>query len=309
MATYLVTGGAGFIGSHLCEEILARNHKVRVLDNFFSGNAENLAALRDKIEFLEGDIRDRKALAEIMDGVDYVLHHAAISSVPRSLEFPEECTEVNVIGTLRVLEAAKKAGVKRLVYAGSSSAYGNSKTAFKKEDQAPEPVSPYALTKLAGEYFCLNFASLYGLETVVLRYFNVFGERQDPNSPYSAVIPLFCAAAKEGKAATIFGTGEQTRDFTYVKNNVNANLLACEAKNVSGQVINIAGGKSISLLELHAAINKAMGKNLPPKMEAPRQGDVLHSSADIQKAKDLLGFIPKISFEEGLKRTCAWFSK
>lgn len=308
MATYLVTGGAGFIGSHLAEELVKRGENVRVIDNFFSGKAENMASFINDVEFYEGDIRDEELLKKIMPGVDYVLHHAAVASVPRSVENPEESTDVNVMGTLNVLRRAAENKVKRLVYAGSSSAYGNSDTEKKSELEAPDPISPYAVTKLAGEYYCRSFAYIYGLETVVLRYFNVFGERQDPKSLYSAVIPLFCAAAKEGKPATIYGTGRQTRDFTYVKNNVEANLLAAKTPGISGEVINIACGQTVDLIELHSAINRIMGKDLPPVMASPRVGDVMHSSADITKAKKLLGYEPKFSFEEGLAKTCAFFS-
>ncbi len=308
MATYLVTGGAGFIGSHLAEELVKRGENVRVIDNFFSGKAENMASFINDVEFYEGDIRDEELLKKIMPGVDYVLHHAAVASVPRSVENPEESTDVNVMGTLNVLRRAAENKVKRLVYAGSSSAYGNSDTEKKSELEAPDPISPYAVTKLAGEYYCRSFAYIYGLETVVLRYFNVFGERQDPKSLYSAVIPLFCAAAKEGKPATIYGTGRQTRDFTYVKNNVEANLLAAKTPGISGEVINIACGRTVDLIELHSAINRIMGKDLPPVMAPPRVGDVMHSSADITKAKKLLGYEPKFSFEEGLAKTCAFFS-
>ena len=308
MATYLVTGGAGFIGSHLAEELVKRGENVRVIDNFLSGKAENMASFINDVEFYEGDIRDEELLKKIMPGVDYVLHHAAVASVPRSVENPEESTDVNVMGTLNVLRRAAENKVKRLVYAGSSSAYGNSDTEKKSELEAPDPISPYAVTKLAGEYYCRSFAYIYGLETVVLRYFNVFGERQDPKSLYSAVIPLFCAAAKEGKPATIYGTGRQTRDFTYVKNNVEANLLAAKTPGISGEVINIACGQTVDLIELHSAINRIMGKDLPPVMAPPRVGDVMHSSADITKAKKLLGYEPKFSFEEGLAKTCAFFS-
>ena len=267
-----------------------------------------MASFINDVEFYEGDIRDTELLKKIMPGVDYVLHHAAVASVPRSVENPEESTEVNVMGTLNILRRAAENKVKRLVYAGSSSAYGNSDTVRKSELEAPDPISPYAVTKLAGEYYCRSFAYIYGLETVVLRYFNVFGERQDPKSLYSAVIPLFCAAAKEGKPATIYGTGKQTRDFTYVKNNVEANLLAAKTPGISGEVINIACGQTVDLLELHSAINRIMGKDLPPVMAPPRVGDVMHSSADITKARKLLGYEPKFSFEEGLAKTCAFFS-
>lgn len=309
MATYLVTGGAGFIGSHLAEELILRGEKVRVIDNFFSGKPENMNSFINDVEFYEGDIRDKALMEKIMKGVDYVLHHAAVASVPRSVENPEESTDVNVMGTLNVLRRAAEAKVTRLVYAGSSSAYGNSGTDRKSELELPDPISPYAVTKLAGEYYCRSFAYIYGLETVVLRYFNVFGERQDPKSLYSAVIPLFCSAAKEGRQATIYGTGEQTRDFTYVKNNVEANLLAAKVPGISGEVFNIACGQTVSLLELHAAINRIMGTDIPPKMAPPRVGDVMHSSADISKAEKLLGYVPKFSFEEGLIKTCEFFSR
>ncbi|MBO9308325.1 MAG: SDR family oxidoreductase [Chloroflexi bacterium] len=307
MAVYLVTGGAGFIGSHLVDALLARGETVRVVDNFATGSREYIASVRDSIEFYEVDITDLEALREPMQGVDYVLHQAAIPSVPRSVADPILTHEACATGTLNVLIAARDARVKRVIYAASSSAYGDTEGKYKREDMPPRPLSPYAAAKLAGEQYCQAFHTVYGLETVCLRYFNVFGPRQDPNSPYSAVIPIFVKAMLEGKQPTIFGDGTQSRDFTYIENVVQGNLLACQADaRVAGQVINLACGESINLLDLIAAINALLGTQIEPIFAEPRPGDVKHSCADIGRARELLGFAPSVSFEEGLRRTLEW---
>ncbi|PJF30785.1 MAG: LPS biosynthesis protein WbpP [Candidatus Thermofonsia Clade 1 bacterium] len=310
MATYLVTGGAGFIGSHLVDALLARGETVRVVDNFATGSREYIQSVRDCITFYEVDIADLEALREPMAGVDYVLHQAAIPSVPRSVDDPVLTHEACATGTLNVLIAARDARVKRVVYAASSSAYGDIEGTYKSEDMPPRPLSPYAVAKLVGEQYCQVFYTVYGLETVALRYFNVFGPRQDPNSPYSAVIPLFMKAMLAGKQPTVFGDGTQSRDFTYIENVVQGNLLACQAdKRVAGKVINLACGESINLLDLIAAINDLLGTHITPIFDAPRPGDVKHSCADIRLARDLLGFTPVVSFEEGLRHTLAWLKE
>ncbi len=307
MATYLVTGGAGFIGSHIVDALLARGESVRVVDNFATSSREALKAVKDKITLYEVDIVNLAALREPMQGVDYVIHQAAIPSVPRSVADPLLTHESCATGTLNVLIAARDAKVKRVVYAASSSAYGDIEGTYKTEDMPPHPLSPYAVAKLIGEQYCQVFQGVYGLETVALRYFNVFGPRQDPYSPYSAVIPLFIKAMLEGKRPTVFGDGTQSRDFTYIDNVVHGNLLACHADSrVAGQVINLACGQSISLLDLIAAINKLLGTHIEPIFAEPRAGDVKHSCADIRRASELLGFEPTVSFEEGLRHTLAW---
>jgi UDP-glucose 4-epimerase len=309
LATYLVTGGAGFIGSHLAEALVNRGENVRVIDNFSTGSRDNLAPMLEHIDLREVDITDLEAIRPAMQGVDYVLHQAAIPSVPRSVADPALTHAACVTGTLNVLIAARDAGVKRVVYAASSSAYGDIEGEYKVESMAPRPQSPYAVAKLAGEYYCEVFYRVYQLETVALRYFNVFGPRQDPNSPYSAVIPLFMTAMLAGRRPTIYGDGTQSRDFTYIDNVVHGNLLACTAdrERVAGQVMNLACGDRISLLELVATLNKLLGKAIEPNFADPRPGDVKHSRADIHKAGQLLGYEPVVSFEEGLARTLEWF--
>jgi nucleoside-diphosphate-sugar epimerase len=304
--TYLVTGGAGFIGSHLVATLVERGDAVRVVDNFITGTPENLAAVRDRVTVYSLDITKPDGLAEAMQGVDYVLHQAALPSVPRSVADPLSTHETCATGTLNILIAAKNAGVKRVVYAASSSAYGDIEGEFKREDMPTNPMSPYAAAKLAGENYCRAFAAVYGLETVCLRYFNVFGERQDPNSPYSAVIPLFIRAMLTGSRPVIYGDGTQSRDFTYVSNVVRGNLLACTAPNASGEVINVACGERISLLDLINTLNRLMGMDVQPEFATPRPGDVKHSRADISKAGELLGYEPLVSLQEGLSRTLAW---
>lgn len=307
MPVYLVTGGAGFIGSHIVDRLVQLGHKVRVLDNFATGKMANIEHNLDKIDLITGSIVDMDTVLRAVEGVDFVLHQAAIPSVPRSVDDPISSNEANITGTLNVLVAARDAGVKRVVYASSSSVYGNTPTLPKVETMPTDPLSPYALTKLAGEYYCRMFTSLYGLETVSLRYFNVFGPRQDPQSQYAAVIPKFLALMLEDKQPVIYGDGLQSRDFTYVANNVTANLLACEAPGAAGQVFNIACGESYTLLDLVDSLNSILGKSIKPIMEPERAGDVKHSLADIEKARNVLGFAPEIGFHEGLERLVRWF--
>jgi len=306
---YLVTGGAGFIGSNIVEELVRLGHSVRVLDNFSTGKRENIATFLKQIELIEGDIREEETCRQAVKDIDYVLHQAAMPSVPRSLKEPVTTTEINVMGTVKLLTAAAKAKVRRFVYAASSSAYGDQPVPVKREDLIPKPLSPYAAAKLAGEYFCQAYSQSMGLETVGLRYFNVFGPRQDPKSQYSAVIPLFITAIMEGRRPTIYGDGTQTRDFTYVANNVQANILATTAKSVAGKIINIACGKSYSVLDLLKVINEALGKNIDPILVPERKGDIKHSLADIELARKLLGYEMNVDFTEGIKRTVAWYLK
>ena len=306
MAHYLVTGGAGFIGSHLAEELIRRGERVRVVDSLITGKRDNLAHL-PQVEFLEGDLADPAVAHRAVAGVDYVLHQAAIPSVPRSVQDPITSNRANIDAALNVLVAARDARVKRLVYAGSSSAYGNTPTLPKVETMAPAPLSPYALQKLVAEQYCQMFTQLYGLETVTTRYFNVFGPRQDPSSAYSGVISLFISALCEGRAPRIYGDGEQTRDFTYVGNVVDGVLRACHAEAVSGEVINVATGGRISLNQLFQVVRTLTGAKVEPTYDEPRAGDVKDSQADISKAHRLLGYTPIVSFEEGLNRTVAWY--
>jgi nucleoside-diphosphate-sugar epimerase len=305
MAFYLVTGGAGFIGSHLTEELVRRGNRVRVVDSLITGKRRNLDHIPG-VEFLEGDLADMAVAEHAVRGVEYVLHQAAIPSVPRSVQDPITSNRANIDASINVLVAARDAGVKRLVYAGSSSAYGNTPTLPKREDMAPSPLSPYALQKLVSEQYAQMFTRLYGFETVTTRYFNVFGPRQDPGSPYSGVISLFATALLEGRQPTIYGDGGQTRDFTYVANVVDGVLRACEAPNAAGEVINVATGGRISLNDLVRVMNGIVGTELEPVYKNERAGDVRDSQADITKAHRLLGYTPIVSLEEGLKRTLAW---
>lgn len=305
--TYVVTGGAGFIGSHLVERLLRDGHRVRVVDNFSTGKRENLASMLDDIEFYEASITDRAALDRAFAGADYVLHQAALPSVPRSIAEPLMTNEYNVTGTLNVLLAARDAGVKRVGYAASSSAYGDIEGEFKREDMPPRPLSPYGVSKLAGEYYCQAFTAVYGLETVALRYFNVFGPRQDETSQYSAVIPLFITAMLRGEAPVIYGDGLQSRDFTYIDNVVYGNLLALKAPQAAGQVMNLATGGKITLLDLVDKLNALLGTSYEPRFEAARSGDIKHSRADINRAGELLGYEPIVDFDEGLARTLEWY--
>jgi nucleoside-diphosphate-sugar epimerase len=303
MALYLVTGGAGFIGSNIVEELIKRGQKVRVLDNFSTGKRDNLSAWADKIELVEGDIRSYHLVREAVEGVDFVLHQAALPSVPRSVKDPITSNEVNVSGTLNVLTAARDAGAKRVVYASSSSIYGDLETLPKTEDMLPKPLSPYAVSKLAAEKYCAVFSQLYGLKTIALRYFNVFGPRQDPNSQYAAVIPRFIRSIKAGEPPVVFGDGEQSRDFTYVDNVVHANLLACEdrAEEFSGETFNIACGKRVTVNKMIEFINQGLKKDVKPTYAPPRLGEVKHSLANIGKAQQLLNYSIQRGFEEGLK--------
>jgi nucleoside-diphosphate-sugar epimerase len=306
MAIYLVTGGAGFIGSHLAEELERRGERVRVADSLITGHRRNLAHLRT-IEFVEGDLADLDVARTAVDGVDYVLHQAAIPSVPRSVTDPITSNRANIDATLNVLVAARDAGVRRVVYAGSSSAYGDMPTLPKREDMPTDPLSPYALQKLVGEQYLRLFTRLYGLETVTIRYFNVFGPRQDSSSAYSGVISLFAMRMLEGRAPTIQGDGGQTRDFTYVANVVDGVLRACTAPRASGEVINVAVGGRISINELCARMASVLGSTVQPEYTPPRAGDVRDSQADITRAREILGYEPIVSFEEGLRRTLEWY--
>ena len=306
MANYLVTGGAGFIGSHLAEELVRRGETVRVVDSLITGKRHNLAHL-PRVEFVQGDLADLDVARRAVAGIEYVLHQAAIPSVPRSVEDPITSNRANIDASLNVLVAARDGGVKRVVYAGSSSAYGNTPILPKVETMATAPLSPYALQKLVAEQYCQMFTALYGLETVTIRYFNVFGPRQDPSSPYSGVISLFISALCEGKQPRIYGDGEQTRDFTYVANVVDGVLRACHAHGASGEVINVATGGRISLNQLFETVRDLVGASIEPAYVQPRAGDVRDSQADISKARRLLGYEPVISFEEGLERTVRWY--
>src|SRR5688572_15104578 len=306
MAQFLVTGGAGFIGSHLAEELVRRGERVRVVDSLITGKRQNLAHLPE-VEFLEGDLADPAVAREAVRGVEYVLHQAAIPSVPRSVEDPVTSNRANIDASLNLLVAARDAGVKRVVYAGSSSAYGNSASLPKVETMPTAPLSPYALQKLVAEQYCQMFTTLYGLETVTIRYFNVFGPRQDPSSPYSGVISLFISALCEGRQPTIYGDGEQTRDFTYVANVVDGVLRACEAKEANGHVINVATGGRVSLNQLFQTIRNLLGADIDAVYQAPRAGDVRDSQADITKARRMLGYEPRARFTDGLARTIAWY--
>jgi nucleoside-diphosphate-sugar epimerase len=306
MASYLVTGGAGFIGSHLSEELVRRGERVRVVDNLVTGKRKNLAHL-PAVEFLEGDLADLEVARRAVAGMDYVLHQAAIPSVPRSVSDPVTSNRANIDATLNVLVAARDAGIRRVVYAGSSSAYGDTPTLPKHEGMPTNPLSPYALQKLVGEQYLAMFTKLYGLDTVTTRYFNVFGPRQDPSSPYSGVISLFISALVDGRRPTIYGDGEQTRDFTYVANVVDGVLRACHAPGIGGEMMNVATGGRISLNRLFSTLCDLVGRRLEPVYAAPRAGDVRDSQADIGKAKRLTGYEPTVDLRDGLERTLAWY--
>jgi nucleoside-diphosphate-sugar epimerase len=306
MAHYLVTGGAGFIGSHLAEELGRRGHRVRVADSLVTGRRSNLDHLAP-IEFLEGDLADLAFAHRAAAGCDYVLHQAALPSVPRSVTDPVSSNRANVDGTLNMLVAARDAGVRRLVFAGSSSAYGDTPTLPKHEGLPTNPLSPYALQKVIGEQYLQMFTRLYRLETVTIRYFNVFGPRQDPTSAYSGVISVFATALLANRPPTIYGDGEQTRDFTYVANVVDGALRACEAPGANGQIINVATGGRISLNQLFDTMRRLVGANVEPIYAESRAGDVRDSQADIRLARQILGYEPLVSFEDGLQRTVDWY--
>jgi nucleoside-diphosphate-sugar epimerase len=304
---YVVTGGAGFIGSNTVDELVKRGHSVVVLDDLSAGKEENLAEIRNKITFIKGSITDIEVVRKAMHEADYVLHLAARTSVPRSVKDPIGTNIVNIDGTLNVLVAARDAKVKRIAFAASSSAYGETPTLPKVETMQPAPISPYGVTKFVGELYLQTFGRCYGLENVSLRYFNVFGPRQDPGSPYSGVLAKFCSAALENTQPVIFGDGEQTRDFTYVANAVQANLLAFEAANVSGKVFNVGVSGRVSLNEVVDVLGKISGARMEAKHEPAREGDIRDSQADITQARNFLGYEPEVDFEEGLRRTFEWY--
>ncbi len=309
MAVYVVTGGGGFIGSHIVEELLRRNETVRVIDNFSTGKWENVEPFEGGAEIIEADIAEGKNLPGFLKGADYVIHQAAIPSVPKSILDPVKSHHANVNATLQLLNASREANVKRVVYASSSSVYGDSPTLPKHEGMMPNPLSPYGAQKLFAEIYCQVFSRAYGLETVSLRYFNVFGPRQDSTSQYSGVLALFIAAVLQNKRPTIYGDGLQSRDFTYVQNVVEANLQACTVPVVAGQVFNVACGDRITVNSMLHQINKITGKDIAPIYADSRPGDIKHSQADITRAREHLGYQPKVSFEEGLRNTIEWYRK
>jgi nucleoside-diphosphate-sugar epimerase len=307
LATYLVTGAAGFIGSNLVRALLERGGTVRAIDSLATGRRLNLIDIAGQMELIEADLRDAETVSRAMEGVEVVFHQAALPSVARSVADPLASHEVNATGTLRLLQAARQSGVRRFVYASSSSVYGDTPVLPKTEDLPTNPLSPYAVSKLAGEHYCRVFTHLFDLETVSLRYFNVFGPRQDPASDYAAVVPKFIAAMSRGESPEIHGDGTQSRDFTYVANVVEANLRAADAPGVGGQVFNVACGRRASLLDLLAALNDVLGTEIEARFGEPRPGDVRHSLADIARARRLLGYEPIVQLEEGLARAVAWY--
>lgn len=306
---YVITGGAGFIGCNIAEFLVNKGDEVIIIDDLSTGKRENIEPFMDKITFVHGSILDLELLKKYFQGADFVLHQAAIPSVPRSVDNPLASNEANITGTLKVLVAARDCGVKRVVCAGSSSAYGDTPTLPKVETMEVNPLSPYALTKVAKEKYCQIFYKIYGLETVVLRYFNVFGPKQDPDSPYAAVIPKFALAMMADKQPTIFGDGMTSRDFCYIQNVINANLLACTAPNVAGEVFNVACGERTTLLQLAEKIAIHLGKDIKPLHQDERTGDVKHSLADISKARQLLGYEVAVNFNDGLKKTVEWYKE
>jgi len=307
MRLCLVTGGAGFIGSHIVDALVNRGDRVRVLDNLSTGKTANLAGVRDRIELIEGDLCDPASVTKSVQGVDTIFHEAALASVQRSVEKPLDTHAACVTGTLLLIDAARKASVRRIVYAASSSAYGNQPASSKRETDLPLPISPYGTAKLAAEYYLSAFAAMGEIETVALRYFNVFGPRQDPQGEYSAVIPRFITAMLAGQQPTVYGDGGQSRDFTFIANVVNGNLLAADAPDASGRVINLAAGHKVSLLELIAELNELLGLKIVPRHEPPRVGDVRESMADITLARQILGYAPEIDFTTGLKRSIDYY--
>lgn len=307
MTKYMVTGGAGFIGSHIATALVDRGDEVTVFDNFSTGRHENLQHLDGRVDVVAGDLLDRDTLARAMEGTEVVYHQAALASVPRSVDDPVATHEACATGTLNVLDLARRVGVRRVVYAASSSAYGNQPYSSKRENDLPQPLSPYAAAKLTGEYYCQAFTETYGLETVGIRYFNVFGPRQDPNSEYSAVIPIFVTKMLTGERPTIYGDGRQSRDFTFIDNIVHGNLAAATAEGAVGRVMNVACGQQFTLLDLVGAINAVLGTSIEPNFAAARAGDVRASLADITLAERLLGYEVQVDFEEGLRRSIDYY--
>jgi len=307
MRTFLVTGGAGFIGSHLVEALVRRGDRVRVLDNLSTGFRSNLAPFGDAVELVEADLVDADAVARAVAGVDCVFHEAALASVPLSVDHPLRTHAACATGTVTLLDAARRAGVRRVVYASSSALYGDRPGSPKRETDLPAPISPYGAAKLAAEYYCGAFSATFAIETVALRYFNVFGPRQDPKNPYAAVIPIFLTAILSGKAPVIFGDGTQSRDFTYVADVAQANLLAADAPDAANRVMNVATGRSITLLELLAGLNEVLGTRIEPAFAPPRPGDIHESTADIALARKLLGYAPGVSLIEGLRRSIDYY--
>ena len=309
MSTYLVTGGAGFIGSNIVDELIARNQKVKVVDNFFTGKKENLSHLLGKIELIEGDIRDLDLMKKISKGVDFILHQAAFRSVAKSIENPALTNDINIGGTLNVLLAAKEANVKKVVYASSSSVYGEAKIFPEKEEHPASPISPYAVSKLAGEFYCRAFNITFGLETVSLRYFNVFGPRQNPESKYSTVVPAVIYKMLRDLSPQVDSDGKQSRDFTYVSNVVDANLAAASSPDSSGKIFNVACGSSYEILDIVNVVNELLGKQIKPVFGPKRPGDVRRTFADISIMKKILKYEPKVDFRTGIKNTLEWFNK
>lgn len=307
MRSVLVTGGAGFIGSHLATRLVDLGHRVRVLDNYSTGHPENLAHLEGRVEMHEADLRDPAACERACRGVEFVFHEAAMGSVPKSIDDPQTSHDVNINGTFNLLRAAANAGVRRVIYAGSSSVYGDTNESPKHEGITPQPLSPYAVQKLTGEYYCSVFTRCFGLDTITLRYFNVFGPRQDPSSQYAAAIPAFATAILRGESPIVYGDGEQSRDFTHIDNVIDGNLLAMNAERTGGVAINLACGGQITINETIAAINRILGTKIKPQYLAPRAGDVRHSCADIRRARELLQFAPTVGFDEGLKKSIDFY--
>ncbi len=308
MTHVLVTGGAGFVGSHLVAQLVEMGHQVRVLDDLSTGHLDNLAEVQSRVEFLPGDVADPRAAQTAVEGVEWVFHHAALASVPLSVERPEATHRACATGTLVLLDAARRAGVKRFIYAGSSSAYGDQPTAAKRESDPVEPTSPYGAAKLAGELYCRSFYRSYGLETVVLRYFNIYGPRQDPNGPYAAVIPRFVQAIVTGERPVVFGDGTQSRDFVHVNDVVQANLLAAQCPEAPGRTFNVGSGRSTTLLELLEVLGEIFGRRIEPRFDPPRPGDIHQSLADITLARQVLGYQPRISLRQGLESTARFFA-
>lgn len=307
MANVLVTGGAGFIGSHLATRLVESGYRVRVFDNFLTGHRHNLNHIAGRVELMEGDLRDAPTCIRACQGIDYVFHEAALGSVPKSVDEPLPSHDCNIGGTFNILLAAVHHRVRRFIYAGSSSAYGDTEVSPKHEGLTPRPMSPYAVQKLTGEHYCRAFFECYGLQTITLRYFNVFGSRQDPKSRYAAAIPAFATAILRGEQPIVYGDGEQSRDFTYIDNVVDGNMLAMQAAETKGESVNVACGGEITINEVIAAINRVLGTKVKPKYEPVRPGDVRHSCANITLARKLLGFEPKVSFDEGLRRAIEFY--